>query len=87
IKADILDAIVTKVGCSESGCLGAAALAASGAGLVESPVEFLNACKHEERVFTPRKEFCSVHQDMYGMYRRLYGSLKSLTTNDGETAA
>lgn len=86
IKADILDTNVIKLDCNESGCLGAAALAASGAGLVKSPVEFLSACKHGTQIFMPRKEFRAAHQDMYGIYRQLYCSLKNLHNRDGETA-
>lgn len=84
IKADILGVEVARLQCREAGCLGAAALAGRGAGLMDNPSDFLHAGVLEERVFTPRNEFAQTHNDVYKQYRRVYGCLKAIATNINE---
>lgn len=76
IKADILGVEVARLGCTEAGCIGAAVLAGSGAGLIDDAAGFLRRHVREVRVFEPRAEFAREHEEMYSVYRRLYDSLK-----------
>jgi xylulokinase len=75
IKADVLDRTIDRVRVRHSGCLGAALMAASGAGLVPSVREAAQAAVHVERSFEPDTER-ALYDELYRVYRDIYLALK-----------
>jgi xylulokinase len=70
IKADVLGRPIERLRVRQSGCLGAALMAASGAGLIGGLREAQWA--RVERVFEPAESY----DDLYAVYRGLYHALK-----------
>ncbi len=76
IKADILDFEVQRLNVLETGCLGAALLAARGTD-PDFPVrEVLDRLVRVEKTFSPRSEFAEEHERAYRLYRQLYPNLR-----------
>ena len=75
IKADVLARPIARVAVRHSGCLGAALMAAAGAGLVPSVREAAREAVRIERVFEPRADRAS-YDELYGAYRELYRALQ-----------
>jgi xylulokinase len=75
IKADVLDRPVARLSVRHSGCLGAALMAASGAGLAGSVREAARRHVQVERVFEPHANR-GVYDELYGLYRDLYGVMQ-----------
>jgi xylulokinase len=75
IKADVLDRPIARVRVRHTGCLGAALMAASGAGLAGSVREAAAGAVRIERVFEPSAER-GRYDPLYGLYRDLYTALK-----------
>jgi len=74
LKADVLGLTVHRLSVRETGCLGAAALAAAAIGEVADPGEFLQQVS-VERTFEPRPEVHAAHEGNYRLYRELYERL------------
>ena len=83
IKADVLDRSVARLGVRESGCLGAALMAASGVGLAESVRDAAREHVHIERVFDPTPAR-AVYDELYPLYRELQGALQPIHGALGE---
>jgi xylulokinase len=75
IKADVFDRPVARLRVRHSGCLGAALMAASGAGLVGSMREAAHRHVQVERVFEPHANR-RVYDELYSLYRDLYGVMQ-----------
>lgn len=75
IKADVLCRPVARVRVRQSGCLGAALMAASGARLVRSLHEAATKAVRIERVFEPRTDRAP-YDELYALYREIYLALK-----------
>jgi xylulokinase len=74
IKSDVLNRQLARLRVRHSGCLGAALLAASGAGFVDSVRTAAGAMVSTETVFEP-SEGRGVYDELYELYRDLYHAL------------
>ncbi len=76
IKADILNLEIQRLNILETGCLGAALLAARGTN-PDFPVgEVLDRLVQVEKRFCPRSEFAEEHERAYRLYQQLYPNLR-----------
>ncbi|RDI76070.1 Sugar (pentulose and hexulose) kinase [Gaiella occulta] len=75
IKADVLSRPIARVRVRHSGCLGAALLAAAGAGLVDGLAEAATRAVRVERVFEPGADR-DHYDELYAVYRELYAALR-----------
>jgi xylulokinase len=71
IKADVFDRPVARLRIRHSGCLGAALMAASGAGLVSSVRDAARTNVQIEQVFEPQPHR-DIYDELYSLYRDLY---------------
>jgi xylulokinase len=78
IKADILELEVQRLNVLETGCLGAALLAAQGADPDFPVAEVLGQMVTVERTFSPRSEFAEEHQRAYAVYQQLYPQTREM---------
>jgi xylulokinase len=78
IKADILGMAVQRLNVHETGCLGAALLAARGADRDLCFRDVLDRVTAVEKTFLPRHEFADQYDQAYGHYRELYPRLKEV---------
>ncbi len=78
IKSDILGLPVEKLSVVETGCLGAAALAAGGADPAFPLAETLQAAVRCQRRFEPRRERAAEYEERLALYRDVYPSLRAL---------
>jgi xylulokinase len=78
IKADVLGLAIERLTVVETGCLGAALLAARAADPAFAPEDALRDAVSCERRFEPRPETASAHEDRYALYRDLYPSVRPL---------
>lgn len=78
IKADVLELEVQRLGIPETGCLGAALLAARGADPEFPIVDVLDRVVTVDRAFLPRSEFADEHRRAYGLYQQLYPQMRDL---------
>jgi len=78
IKADVLGLEVQRLGVLETGCLGAALLAARGADPDFPVADVLDRVVTVQRSFSPRSEFADEHRRAYGLYQQLYPQLHEL---------
>lgn len=78
IKADILELEVQRLNVLETGCLGAALLAARGTDADFPAEEVLDRLVRPEKTFFPRSEFAEEHQRAYRVYQRLYPDLRDV---------
>jgi xylulokinase len=77
IKADVLQRPIARLAVGDSGCLGAALMAASGVGLVESVRDGARRHVHVERDFTPAPAG-GVYDQLYPLYRELQHALQPI---------
>jgi xylulokinase len=75
IKADVLARPIARLRVRHSGCLGAALLAAVGAGLVDNVRDAAKRAVHVERVFEPSADR-EPYDALYAAYRNVYHALK-----------
>jgi xylulokinase len=75
IKADILARPIARVRVRHSGCLGAALMAAAGAGLVDGLRQAAARAVQIERVFEPSLDR-DAYDELYTIYREIYLALK-----------
>ena len=78
IKADILGLAIERLTVVETGCLGAALLAARGVDRAFPWEDALRGAVGCQRRFEPQRELASVYEERYGLYREVYGSVCSL---------
>jgi xylulokinase len=75
IKADVLARPIARVAVRQSGCLGAALMAAAGAGLVDGLSKAAMRAVRVERVFEPSGDR-ERYDELYPIYRDLYLALR-----------
>lgn len=75
-KADVTGLTVETLECKEAGCLGAAVLAAAGAGVYDTAEQAAEQMVRVGRSYEPRKEQADRYQEQYHRYRSLYRCLK-----------
>jgi len=78
IKADVLELEVQRLNVPETGCLGAALLAARGADVDFPVADVLDRVVTVERRFAPRREWADSHEQAYRLYRQLYPQMHGL---------
>ena len=78
IKADVLELEVERLNVLETGCLGAAILAARGAAPEFPVAEVLERAVTVERTFSPNDRFAGEHRHAYGLYQQLYPRMHEL---------
>jgi xylulokinase len=78
MRADILGVPFTRLAVSEGSLTGAAMLAAVNAGLFSSYADAAAAYVAHGRTFTPDAERHAGYREMFGLYKRLYPTLKPL---------
>jgi len=78
IKADVLGLEVQRLSVPETGCLGAALLAARGAAADFPVSDVLDRLVTVQRSFAPRSEFAEEHRRAYGLYQQLYPQMHSV---------
>jgi xylulokinase len=78
IKADILGLAIERLGVVETGCLGAALLAASGTEPAFPLDEVLGRAATCQNRFEPRRDLASVHKERFELFRELYTSVAPL---------
>lgn len=78
IKSDILGLAVEQLSVVETGCLGAAALAACGVNPAFPLAETLAAAVRCQRRFEPRGDHAAQYEERLALYRDVYPSLRSL---------
>jgi xylulokinase len=77
IHADVFNSeVLTMSGSGEGGAYGAALLAGVGVGIWQSVEEAVKAVKVETKT-SPIPKNVEIYDGLFGVYRRLYGSLKS----------
>lgn len=74
-KADIMEMPVETLACKEAGCLGAAILAAAGAGIYADIPAAIKEMVKTDRIYEPRKLYRERYREQYIRYRKLYESL------------
>lgn len=78
IKADVLGLAVERLAVVETGCLGAALLAARGADATFPLEEMICRGVSCQRRFEPRPDRAAAHEDRFALYRKLYPSLQAI---------
>jgi len=78
IKADILQVDVERLNVVETGCLGAALLAARGADHAFPVAETLERVVHVERTFQPSRAHAEEYARAYAQYQELYPRMREL---------
>jgi xylulokinase len=78
IKADILGLAIERLTVVETGCLGAALLAARAAEPAFSMEDALRSAVGCQRRFEPQRETASAYDDRYALYRELYPCVRLL---------
>jgi len=77
-KADVTGRSITTLACRESGCLGAAILAAVGVGMYPSVEQAIAAMVKTGRVYHPNARHASAYRKQYETYRLLYPGLRDI---------
>jgi xylulokinase len=78
IKADILGLAIERLTVLETGCLGAALLAARGAEPTFPFEDTLRSVVSCQRRFEPQRATASAYDERYALYRELYPSVRAL---------
>jgi xylulokinase len=78
MKADVFGIPVTTMQCKESTCLGAAIIAAVGAGWYPDLTNAISQMTHIGSSYVPEERSTNRYRKMFSMYRKLYGLLKPL---------
>jgi xylulokinase len=76
MQADIYDASIVTTNISETGCVGAAMMAAIGSGHFKDAEEACSQIIKPISVTVPDKNNVKIYEDFYQTYRSLYGTLK-----------
>jgi xylulokinase len=76
IKADIFQTPVVTMNCKESSCLGAAIIAAVGAGIYSDFTEAAKTMTAIRDEYIPQKALSSYYSDMMAVYTSLYPVLQ-----------
>lgn len=79
IKSDILNMEIRKLDVVETGCLGAALLAARGADYSFNTKDILKKAVKVKKVFQPEKRLASVYDEKFEIYKDLYPSIKNIS--------
>jgi xylulokinase len=77
IKADVMGKPLHVPTVRDSSLLGAAVIAAAGAGMYADADSATRAMVHIEQTFEPRRETQPIYSELFALYRRLYASLRS----------
>jgi sugar (pentulose or hexulose) kinase len=75
-KADITGRPLKTLQCKESGCLGAAVIAAVSTGFYSDIAEGVSHMVRVERVYEPNRNKQALYERSYELYRRIYTDLK-----------
>ncbi|MBI3990821.1 MAG: xylulokinase, partial [Candidatus Omnitrophica bacterium] len=78
IQADVYNHPVVTINIDEGPAFGAALLAGVGTGIYKSVKEACNATIEVAEEIAPIKENVKIYQEQYGLYQRLYPSLKEM---------
>jgi xylulokinase len=78
IKADVLELEVQRLDVAETGCLGAALLAARAAAGDFPIADVARRIATVQRRFAPRSEFTDAHRQVYEIYQQLYPQTREL---------
>ena len=78
IKADVLELEVERLNVLETGCLGAALLAAQGADPKFPVAEVLDRTVTVQHTFSPNSQVADEHRHAYGLYQQLYPRMHEL---------
>ena len=78
IKADILELEVERLGVLETGCLGAALLAARGADPEFPVAEVIDRTVTVQRTFSPSSRAAGEHRRAFALYQQLYPRMREL---------
>lgn len=84
LQADIFNAPIIRTNISETGCVGAAMLAAIGAGHFKDAEEATNRIIKPIDITNPKPENVMIYEDFYQTYRSLYGTLKETFANQAK---
>ena len=84
MQADIYDANIVTTNISETGCVGAAMMAAIGAGHFDNAEEACSQIIKPISVTEPDKNSVEIYEDFYQTYRSLYGTLKDTFANQAK---
>jgi xylulokinase len=79
ILADVYEMPVTLLASEEGTAIGAALLAATGAGAFGSVPEAADACVRAGRVIAPRTETAAVYREQYARFLRGYGATQAVS--------
>ena len=79
LKADITGVDIQAMNVSEAGCLGAAILAGSGAGILPPAAEAAAQLAAPRKNFQPDPARAGVYARGFGIYRRIYEALKPIS--------
>ncbi len=78
IKADMLQLAIEQLAVVETGCLGAALLAARGRDAAYPLEDMLRQTVACQRRFEPRRQHAGVYAERFALYRELYPAMRSL---------
>jgi xylulokinase len=76
IKADILQRPISLPAAAAGAAMGDAIVAAAGAGIYASVAEAVTHMVAEGVTFTPRPAYAAIYDELYRIYRNLYGALR-----------
>lgn len=77
-KADITGYSFTTLACEQSGCLGAAVIAAVGAGIYRTFEEAVSQMVRIDKTYEPSAYYGEQYEERYELYLSLYPSLKNI---------
>ncbi len=77
-KADVINRPITTLQCKESGCLGAAVLAAVGCGYYRSIAEAAGQMVYTDKVFEPDEKNHQRYVEKYAVYKDIYQSIRGI---------
>jgi len=78
IKSDILKKEIKKINVKESGCFGAALLAAKAANFELNVEETIKKTVKVEKTFLPRNEFTNEYNEKFEIYKEIYPAVKNI---------
>jgi xylulokinase len=78
IKSDIMDIPIVSLDVSETGCLGAALLAAKAYGHNDSVEQMSEEWVRQVRTYEPSRENVKKYRERFGIFSQIYKTLKPL---------
>jgi sugar (pentulose or hexulose) kinase len=78
MKADILGLPIHTLECKEAGCLGAAIIAGSGAGLYTDIPEGISRCVRFGQTYEPVTKRSEAYAERFALYKELHGTLRPI---------